>query len=59
MAGEEVHAWNMVYLEDSFYHFDPTWNRETHPDSMYFNLDDTHAIRDHEPDYFPSVPACD
>ena len=49
-AGNEHHAWNMVYLNDKWYHLDATWDD---PKGMniishaYFNISDDEISKDH------------
>lgn len=50
--GTENHAWNLVKLDDEWYHLDPTWDDPT-PDRpgvtsySYFNMTDAMIKKDH------------
>ena len=49
----ENHAWNLVKIEDEYYHIDPTWNDPITSDGSdvlrynYFNLDDFEMSKTH------------
>ena len=55
------HAWNIVRLGGKYYHLDVTFDNSLGHDGMirydYFNLDDQHLLRDHQPLLYPA-PAC-
>lgn len=55
------HAWNIVRIGGNFYHldvtFDNTLGRGEELRYDYFNLDDGHIFRDHEPVIY-KVPSC-
>lgn len=50
----ENHAWNMVMIEDEYYHIDPTWDDPITDDGSnilrynYFNLDDYKISKTHD-----------
>ncbi|MEG2337507.1 MAG: transglutaminase domain-containing protein [Clostridium sp.] len=55
-ANNYDHAWNMVKLEDGWYHVDPTWNDPVYKVNNkvidiisydYFNLSDKEIMKDH------------
>lgn len=51
-ADGENHAWNLIKLDEEWYHVDPTWD-DPEPDDAsrimytYFNVDDTQMSADH------------
>ena len=53
MAGGIPHAWNMIELDQAYYHIDLTWNDPVTPDGSqilrydYFNLTDEEMKKDH------------
>ena len=54
------HAWNIVQLGGQYYHLDATFDNSLQCGAArydYFNLDDSHIFRDHEPLVLPA-PAC-
>lgn len=57
------HMWNMVYIEQKFYHVDASWNDADlyfEPDLMfhgYFNLSDELILLDHKPDNKTILPS--
>lgn len=55
------HAWNVVRLDGKYYHLDATFDNTLSSEEMirydYFNLDDKHFFKDHEPVIY-AVPAC-
>lgn len=54
------HAWNIVQLGGQYYHLDATFDNSLQCGAVrydYFNLDDSHIFRDHEPLVLPA-PAC-
>ena len=56
------HTWNIVKLDGKYYHLDATFdNTLGTPEEIrydYFNLDDAHIFRDHEPLIAPA-PKCE
>lgn len=56
------HAWNIIRIGGSYYHLDATFDNSLSHNGIirhdYFNLDDRHIFRDHEPAMYP-VPACE
>lgn len=55
------HAWNVVRLDGNYYHLDVTFDNTLSSDGTirydYFNLEDKHVFKDHEPVMF-EVPMC-
>lgn len=55
------HAWNVLRLDGRYFHLDATFDASLSRDGPlrhdYFNLDDKHLLRDHEPAMYP-IPAC-
>lgn len=55
------HAWNVIRVGGQFYHLDATFDNSLSGEEGirydYFNLDDKHLLRDHEPVIWP-VPCC-
>ena len=55
------HAWNIVRLGGKYYHLDVTFDNSLGHDGIirydYYNLDDQHLLRDHQPLLYPA-PAC-
>lgn len=55
------HAWNVVRIGGSYYHLDVTFDNSLgHGEAVrydYFNLDDQHFFRDHEPVIY-EIPTC-
>lgn len=54
------HTWNLVQLAGKWYHLDTTFDlslQKGAPRYDYFNLDDRHIFRDHQPPVYP-LPAC-
>lgn len=53
-AGGEAHAWNMVKLEDEWYHVDTTWDDPVMPDGTqvkrydYLNVTSEQMSKDHQ-----------
>jgi len=45
-GGGTAHAWNMIRLEDDWYHVDVTWD-EARTDRYYFGMNDTLIERSH------------
>jgi hypothetical protein len=43
----EPHAWNMVEVDDNYYHLDLTWNDQKTTCYAYFNVDDNIIKEDH------------
>ena len=45
-----LHLWNAVKLDGEWYHVDPTWDDQDEPYRryLYFNVDDSHFLTDHE-----------
>ncbi|MFR6566495.1 MAG: transglutaminase domain-containing protein [Blautia wexlerae] len=59
---EVDHAWNMVLINDEYYHLDVTWdlhevNRFTSRSHMYMNLDDESMLNNHNWD-IEAYPTC-
>ncbi|MDR2531557.1 MAG: hypothetical protein LBC82_01800 [Oscillospiraceae bacterium] len=56
----ENHAWNIVKIDDAFYHVDSTWDSILDESDFfdYFNLSDREICNDHEWDV-ELLPACD
>ncbi len=59
------HMWNMVYIDQKFYHVDASWNDadlDFEPNLMfhgYFNLSDKLMLLDHKPDNRSILPTAD
>ena len=54
------HTWNLVQVGGKWYHLDATFDNSLQlgaPRYDYFNLDDAHIFRDHQPLIYP-LPAC-
>lgn len=55
------HAWNLIRMGGQTYHLDATFDNSLGAEGEirydYFNLDDGHVFRDHEPALYP-VPLC-
>jgi len=54
------HAWNIITIDGKRYHLDATFDNSLQRGTRrydYFNLDDRHIFRDHEPAVYP-LPAC-
>ncbi|WAM33826.1 S-layer homology domain-containing protein [Caldicellulosiruptor morganii] len=63
-SSKEYHAWNMVYLEDNWYHLDVTWDDDDYYNTVehyYFNVPDTEIEFDHYWDrsLYPAATATD
>ena len=48
-TGAEGHAWNMVCIEEEWYHFDATWNINTQS-KLYFNITEDFCYQSHRID---------
>lgn len=59
----ELHAWNLVKLDDKYYHVDVTSNKldysKKHVIHAYFNLSDTQISKTHSIDDSFNMPKCD
>lgn len=46
----DLHMWNIVKIDEHYYHLDPTWNDGAFTDAQgyfYFNVPDTYIMRTH------------
>lgn len=56
---EERHAWNIVALDDGYYHVDVTWDDEANGSYDYFNKTDADYADSHlRQDMSVNLPAC-
>lgn len=54
------HAWNLIQINGAWYHLDATFDNTLGKKEVrydYFNLDDKHIFRDHEPVIY-EIPTC-
>ncbi len=61
-ADNTEHIWNIVYINDKFYHMDIAWNDAEFyfaPDILfhgYYNVNDSVILQDHTIDYYDILP---
>ncbi|CAL6049974.1 Transglutaminase-like_superfamily protein [Hexamita inflata] len=51
----EPHAWNIIQIDNIYYHVDPTWNGTT---NLWFNVNDQLCYKKHIPDQQFVLPKC-
>ncbi|CAL5981507.1 Transglutaminase-like_superfamily protein [Hexamita inflata] len=51
----EPHAWNIIQIDNIYYHVDPTWNGTT---NLWFNVNDQLCYKKHIPDQQFVLPQC-